>query len=58
MTTAAARTQSPMTVGEFLDWSEEQTDDARYELVVGTPIRLMAPTNIRHARYSEALAQP
>ena len=50
MTTAAARTQSRITVGEFLDWSAEQADDARYELVAGEPIRLMAPTNIRHAR--------
>jgi Uma2 family endonuclease len=50
MTTAAARTQTHMTVGEFLDWSEEQADDARYELVAGVPVRLMAPTNIRHAQ--------
>jgi Uma2 family endonuclease len=50
MTTAAARTPSHMTVGEFLDWSEEQADDARYELVAGVPVRLMATTNIRHAR--------
>lgn len=50
MTTAAARTRSRMTVGEFLDWSEEQADDARYELVAGVPLRLMAPTNIRHAQ--------
>src|SRR5262245_572521 len=50
MTTAAARTQSLMTVGEFLDWTGEQADDARYELVAGVPVRLMAPTNIRHAR--------
>jgi Uma2 family endonuclease len=39
-----------MTVGEFLDWSEEQADDARYELVAGVPVRLVAPTNLRHAR--------
>ena len=50
MTTAVARTQSHMTVGEFLDWSEEQADDARYELVAGVPLRLMAPINIRHAQ--------
>jgi len=50
MTTAAARTRSHMTVGEFLDWSEEQADDVRYELVAGVPVRLVAPTNIRHAR--------
>jgi Uma2 family endonuclease len=50
MGTAAARTEPRMTVGDFLDWSEEQADDARYELVAGTPLRLMAPTNIRHAQ--------
>jgi Uma2 family endonuclease len=50
MTTAAARTEQRMTVGQFLDWSEEQGDDARYELVAGVPVRLMAPTNIRHAQ--------
>jgi Uma2 family endonuclease len=48
-----------MTVGEFLDWSEEQADDQRYELVAGMPVRLMAPTSIRHARiqrnFSEVL---
>ena len=49
MTTAAAQSQPRMTVGEFLDWSEQQPDDARYELVAGVPLRLMAPTNIRHA---------
>jgi Uma2 family endonuclease len=50
MTTAAARTEQRMTVGEFLDWGEAQGDDARYELVAGMPVRLMAPTNIRHAQ--------
>jgi Uma2 family endonuclease len=50
MTTAAARTDHRMTVGEFLDWSEEQADDAHYELVAGVPVRLMAPTNLRHAQ--------
>lgn len=50
MTTAAARTQSRMTVGEFLDWSEKQGDDTRYELVAAVPLQLMAPTSIRHAR--------
>jgi Uma2 family endonuclease len=50
MSTAAARTEHRMTVGEFLDWSEEQADDARYELVAGVPLRLMAPTNLRHAQ--------
>jgi Uma2 family endonuclease len=50
MTTATARTEQRMTVGEFLDWGEAQGDDARYELVAGVPVRLMAPTNIRHAQ--------
>ena len=50
MTTPAARTQARMTVGEFLGWSEEQADDARYELVAGVAVRLMAPTNLRHAQ--------
>ena len=57
MTTAAARTRSRMTVGEFLDWSEEQADDARYELVAGVPLRLMAPTNIRHARIQRSVSE-
>ena len=56
MTTAAARTQPHMTVGEFLDWSEEQADDARHELVAGVPVRLMAPTNIRHARIQRSIS--
>jgi Uma2 family endonuclease len=46
-----------MTVGEFLDWSEEQADDARYELVAGVPVRLMAPTNIRHARIQRNVSE-
>lgn len=50
MTTAAARTEHRMIVGEFLAWSEEQGDDARFELVAGVPARLMVPTNIRHAQ--------
>ena len=29
MSTAAAQTRPRMTVEEFLDWSEEQADDAR-----------------------------
>jgi Uma2 family endonuclease len=48
-----------MTVGEFLAWRADLADDGRYELVAGQPIRLMSPTNIRHARIqrdaSEAL---
>ena len=39
-----------MTVEDFLAWSEEQPDEARYELVAGAPLRLLTPTNIRHAR--------
>jgi Uma2 family endonuclease len=57
MPTAAARTPSRMTVGEFLDWSEEQGDDARFELVAGVPARLMAPTNIRHARIQRNVSE-
>ena len=50
MSTAAAQTHPRMTVEDFLAWSEEQPDDARHDLVAGIPLRLMAPTNIRHAR--------
>ena len=57
MTTPAARTQARMTVGEFLGWSEEQADDARYELVAGVAVRLMAPTNIRHARIQRNVSE-
>ena len=57
MITAAARTQPHMTVGEFLDWSEEQAGDARYELVAGVPVRLMAPTSIRHARIQRNVSE-
>jgi Uma2 family endonuclease len=46
-----------MTVGEFLDWGEEQADDARYELVAGMPTRLMAPTNLRHAQIQANVGQ-
>ena len=59
MTTASVPSQPRMTVGEFLAWSADQPDEARYELVRGLPVRLMAPANIRHARIqrnaSEAL---
>jgi Uma2 family endonuclease len=57
LTTAAAQTQARMTVGQFLDWSEGQADDARYELVAGVPARLMAPTNIRHARIQRNVSE-
>jgi Uma2 family endonuclease len=50
MSTAAAQTHPRMTVAEFLAWSENLPAEARYELVAGIPLRLMAPTNIRHAR--------
>jgi Uma2 family endonuclease len=50
MTTASAPTLLRMTVAEFFAWRAELSDDARYELVGGQPVRLMAPTNIRHAR--------
>jgi hypothetical protein len=39
-----------MTVAAFLLWRAELGDDRRYELVGGQPVRLMSPTNIRHAR--------
>jgi Uma2 family endonuclease len=39
-----------MSVADFLAWCEDLPDDARYELVGGVPVRLMAPTSIRHAR--------
>ena len=60
MSTTSARSEPRMTVGEFLAWRESLADDeARYELVAGVPVRLMAPTTIRHARIqrnaSEAL---
>jgi Uma2 family endonuclease len=57
MTTAAAQSHPRMTVGDFLAWSEEQPDDARYELVAGLPLRLMAPTNLRHAQIQSNASQ-
>ena len=57
MTTAAAQSHPRMTVAGFLAWSEEQSDDARYELVAGEPLRLMAPTNIRHAQIQSNASQ-
>jgi Uma2 family endonuclease len=50
MPTAAAQTHPRMTVAEFLAWSEDLPAEARYELVAGEPLRLIAPTSIRHAR--------
>jgi Uma2 family endonuclease len=59
MTTASARSEARMTVSDFLAWRADLSDDGRYELVGGQPVRLMSPTNIRHARIqrnaSEAL---
>lgn len=48
MTTASARVERSMTVGEFFAWWEALRDESRYELVAGLPVRLMAPTTIRH----------
>ncbi len=50
MTTAPARTEPRMTVRDFLAWRADLSDDGRYELVGGQPVRLMSPTNLRHAR--------
>jgi Uma2 family endonuclease len=50
MPTAAPQSHQRMTVADFLGWTEEQAGDARYELVAGVPLRLMAPTSIQHAR--------
>ena len=59
MITASARSEARMTVSDFLAWRADLSDDGRYELVGGQPVRLMSPTNIRHARIqrnaSEAL---
>jgi len=50
MTTISAQILPHMTVADFLAWRPELSDDGRYELVGGVPVRLMSPTNIRHAR--------
>lgn len=57
MARASAAVERPMTVGKFLAWSEEQGDEARFELVDGLPVRLMAPTTIRHARVQRSAAE-
>jgi Uma2 family endonuclease len=49
MVTASPQIDRRMTVAEFLAWCGEQGDEARFELVGGVPLRLMAPTTIRHA---------
>ena len=45
-----------MTVAEFLTWRADLSDDGRYELVGGQSVRLMSPTNLRHARSSRTPA--
>jgi Uma2 family endonuclease len=57
MTTASADALPRMTVAEFLAWRLELSDDGRYELVGGQPLRLMSPTNIRHARIQRNTAE-
>jgi Uma2 family endonuclease len=57
MTTAAAQHHPRMTVAEFLAWSADLPDEARYELVAGEPLQLMAPTNIRHAQIQANASQ-
>jgi Uma2 family endonuclease len=57
MSTASARSQPRMTVAEFLAWREDLPDDARYELIAGVPVRLMAPTSIRHARIQRNVSE-
>jgi Uma2 family endonuclease len=42
-----------MTVGDFLTWRADLSDDGRYELVGGQPVRLMSPTNLRHAQIQQ-----
>ena len=46
-----------MTVGDFLAWRADLSDDGRYELVGGQPVRLMSPTNLRHAQIQANAAQ-
>lgn len=53
MTTASARNQASMTVGDFLAWRADLADDGRFELVGGQPVRLMSPTNLRHAQIQQ-----
>ena len=57
MSTAARQSQSRITVKDFLNWSEEQRDDARYDLVARAPLRLTAPTNLRHAQIQSNASQ-
>jgi Uma2 family endonuclease len=53
MSRASARNEPRMTVREFLAWRADLADDSRYELIGGQPVRLMAPTNIRHAQIQQ-----
>jgi Uma2 family endonuclease len=53
MTTASARSEPRMVVGDFLAWRADQSADARYELVGGQPVRLMSPPNLRHAQIQQ-----
>jgi Uma2 family endonuclease len=53
MNTASARSEPRMTVGGFLAWRADLSDDGRYELIGGQPVRLMAPTNLRHAQIQQ-----
>jgi Uma2 family endonuclease len=57
MTTASARHAPRMTVGEFLRWRADLADDGRFELVGGQPVRLMSPTNLRHAQIQQNAGQ-
>jgi Uma2 family endonuclease len=50
---ASARSEPRMTVGDFLTWRADLSDDGRYELVGGQPVRLMSPTNLRHAQIQQ-----
>jgi Uma2 family endonuclease len=53
MTTTSAHTEPRMTVRDFVAWRADLTDDARYELVGGQPVRLMSPTSLRHAQIQQ-----
>jgi Uma2 family endonuclease len=53
MSRASARSEPRMTVGDFLTWRADLSDDGRYELVGGQPVRLMSPTNLRHAQIQQ-----
>ena len=57
MSGASARSDARMTVDDFLAWRADLSDDGRYELVGGQPVRLMSPTNIRHAEIQANAAQ-